>query len=526
MDVDKRLLIALIVAVSILPLWIIPIAPLADWPVYLSISREAYLINAGQVANPYYHVEFSFLGSSLVHLLLVALQSFVSLELAGKLVLSLLFVIAPLGWWAFFHFLDPAKEEWCLIGTLVNYSIYFYYGAINYLFAIPLGLAWLAMGIRAFRKGEQAHPAFFWLGILTYLAHGYVFFLAAGLLLLAYLHRRLWLNKPAELMPFLMVVLLLLGALINTIMNPIQTRDLGYYLQVNGCAADELIRSVDSQFRSSAFLATQYISRLAEHLGSINPFFFLQTVFPLPIALAGLLLLGAGWLLMQVQQARQEGRPLREIVSLNKSGVSWDRFYLAISALLLLHFLLLPSVVLVPSLYDRSAVLMFAFLLLALHAPKYKTHIFWLVAGLVLLNAGYQLILFAGHAPVQAEALQRVGAAAAQMPANSTLFVLPTNWTARYVYPLNAYYHAFVLVDNPHAYVSSMFLYQDTFILRADFPLVDDLVTWGPAPSMFQTNYPKANVSKCYAQVPGQFDYYLDEDMVLHQNPAANRTVR
>ena len=529
---DIRVQVLLVAILTSIPLWLIPVAPLSDWPVHIAISREAYLLLTHQISNAYYSVNLYFLGSSAVHLLMLGLQFFVSWEIAAKLALTLLFFTAPVCWWLAFKMLDPAKEKWFVFGTLANYSLFFYWGAVNFLFATSLAFVWIALGIRAFRHKEENVQLFLLLGALVYLCHGYVFFMSAGLLLFVYLYHKIWHHDNPPSFTLAAVSLLACLALLNTLTNPTLPRDQSYYTEVNICAYADAAHTVDPEFKINQHFAVNYLAELLNRVQIFNPFIYLQTVFPLVYVAIMAALLAAGWFFFRSVDSNAGGEPLAgRVLPLLKSQLVFDRFYALLFALLLLHFFILPAFV--PRLSgfgDRSLLLAAGFFLLSYQKKENFGRIQQLAVLLVAANVLYQAVSFSSYAPQQASVLSALENVSRQLPAGATVLVLPSNWSYPSIPygPLNAYYHGLVLVYNPRVYVSGMFLYQETFILRSNFTTLDDFVLWGPKPQEYREEYPKSdiNITHCYWPMPGAFDYYLDDRMVLHPNQVATIQTR
>jgi len=521
-------MIFILAVLAAVPMWILPVAPLADWPVHLGISREIFLLWTGQISSQFYHIDSSFLGYASLHGALTGLQFIFPIEIAGKLVLTALFVLSAACWWFFFDRLDPKKTEWCAFGILANYTSFLYYGTISYLFALHFGLVWLALGIEAVRENRPNILPFLLVGLLVYLTHGQVFFLLTAALLLIIGYQRFWKGKPVGEMVWIPLILLTAFATINMITNPVMTRDYSQMYQVGLCAEQQVVDATKQQFTITNYFFTQFTTGVYHKLSTLNLFSIFGTIFPM-----GLIAVIAVLLLIQkiaalVMESLRTGKTIPQLEEIREKYISFDRFYLGVAAFFLLCFLTTPlDIYLMTGFADRSILFFFAFLLISIKIePKHqmiKDIVFVTMVALILANIVYQAVIFTQYAPEQARILEKIKTISKEIPDDSALFIIPANWS-EFSLPnkhLSAHYNGLLLVENPKAYVPGLFLYQDTFILRSDSRSFDDFVTWGPS----QDNYdPKEfgtlNITKCYSVIPDQYSYYIDPNLELRKNPS------
>ncbi|MCL6088879.1 MAG: hypothetical protein M1530_01805, partial [Candidatus Marsarchaeota archaeon] len=411
---SRSKLIFLAAILSVLPLWIIPVAPLSDWPAHLGISREAYLLFSGQIENANYYLDFSFLGYSLVHLLLMALQYAFSLEISSKILLSVLFLLTPLCWRWFFQIIDPAKTDYAVIGLLMNYSTFFYFGNINYLFALNFGLVWLGLGLDAFRHGHGRWPLFALFGILTYLSHAYLFLFIAALLALIYAYQRLFLGKGVHRASAIVLALMLMLAGINYLARTPHSLDNEYLKETAICTAKAVLAAGPAQYHPGAVVAE--IAGAAVHSKIFDPLPFLQSVVPLNYLMFVAVLLAIGFLAKSCIVFMEKGTPIREFAkqAIPPLRLKLDWFYVCLIAIIYLHYYLLPVCAIdLCSLDIRPLPIAMALGVLAIRHHGANSKLVWLVLALVLLNFAVQLALFSAHAPEQ----QQILGTLQQMPA-------------------------------------------------------------------------------------------------------------
>lgn len=528
MDLKPFLPMLLLALLATLPIFLIPIAPLTDWPVHLADSRMAFLVLTGQPHNAFYSVRFDALGYSLVHGLLIALQYVMSLQLAGQLVLVLLILISPFCWWYFFHLLDPSKEKFWAIGLLMNFTTFFYWGNINYLFALNFGLVFLASGICLFRRRSASLAAFFLAGVLTYLSHGYVFLMAAGVLGLVWAYEAIYQGRSIRFRPTLVLLALILAVGMNLIGPTLSSaslfKDRSMYAQMQSCAISALDQ-VQSSYNPAAVNSRLALGTLLELLRDklLNPDQFLYSIFPyVHLRVMAFFALSAFICVLVIRWA-MNGQPAKKAMAslIPKISIA-SSLYLAIALLFLLHYVLAPSDVLntFPIGLDiRSLPFVLAFFVLALRFP-HESQIATFVLALVAASILFQAYVFNSHLSAQEQVLGHLQQAAQGISSNATVFVVPADWTNLrpfQLYPVfeNPHYHAMLSVYAPTLYVSGLFLDEDHYLLRSAFPLHDEIIF---LPSVSAR---APGLEACYSRVPPAYGWILDENISVRRNPAA-----
>ena len=167
----------------------------------------------------------------------------------------------------------------------------------------------------------------------------------------------------------------------------------------------------------------------------------------------------------------------------------------------------------------RSIPFCIAMLFLALRAPKLVAPLSWFMLLLIVCNIFFQYSIFTQAAPAQASILQKIHTIASLLPANATLFVIPSYWTTLYNSSFappysNPYYQALLVDERPDIYIAGLYSSQQTFVLRSNFPLFDDMVHFGPHPYLLQTH-----PYECYYWPPSEYQFLIDENMTLMRNP-------
>lgn len=178
----------LVIAAALLwPLWSVQQPPLLDYPNHLArtfvlshLSDPAYQFgeNFRSDWKPYPYVSMD--------IVLLALQHFVSAELAGKLVLSLAVLLPPLCAWWFLRQVNRGYEALALFAGLVCYDIFFLEGFVNFQLALAVSLIAAGYWKRDHdRRTPGSWALAFAASMLLYFTHLIVFGYTAILLTLA-----------------------------------------------------------------------------------------------------------------------------------------------------------------------------------------------------------------------------------------------------------------------------------------------------------------------------------------------------
>ena len=189
------------------PVWRVPCPPLQDYPNHLARAYIALHLRTSSPFAHYYTLIPYPIPNSLSDYLLIVLGTFMSLSLAGKLVLSLILIAFPL---AYERFLLAARPKTAPIyaywGWVLVYSHFFHRGYLNFL----LGLILLFLSLAAYVRWLQRPAYGAWelatvLATLTYVAHlmafGMLVLLVAMLLLYHRSSKRLVLHVVLSFFP-------------------------------------------------------------------------------------------------------------------------------------------------------------------------------------------------------------------------------------------------------------------------------------------------------------------------------------
>lgn len=501
---------------SAIPIWLIPIAPLSDWPVHLAIASQIHQLLSGTISN-YYSLDFSVLGYSGLHLLLAFLYNFVPLEIAGKLVLTLLFVLTPVCWWFFISTLDPKKKILFIFGSLFLYSVFFSFGLINFLFAVNFGLVFLAIGINSFLNGKENSPGLLISGLLCFLFHEPVFLIASAVLLIAYFCRKFVLGIKMKEFGILLILTMFILALLDSSTQP-AFLDGSYQSDSSQCAQKLQFLSKPPNYSMSEFQKLMLANFMGMH---INPFEIFDTVFPLKILFYSSILLGSVIIAVFFWHCIKNRKPLASCAKerlknflflANKN--SYNLAFLSLAGIMLAYYIIMPSCAVFCLLNLRSLPFFFAFLLISFKGEKYVRLAFFLILFLFVANILFQGWAFYSETAIQSSIVHSIENVSSSIPAGSKVFVIPSYWNdpVKYNwYPIyqNPHYHALLLAKNPSIYVSGLYLSSNAYVLRSNSKIYDELYVF-PMYSEFDSN-----ISSCFCNLPAYYDFVIYENLKL-----------
>lgn len=172
----KKVLFLLLVFLCILPVWAFEFVPLLDYPRHLLVAFEMKNILAG-VPSGFFELNAFGVPNSLGHWLLVLLDFFLPVAIAGKVFLSIEIALFVFGAKYLFDSLNKKGNMLWLFGIVFVYGVFFVLGFLN--FVLGLALAFFVLGywernIENMNKGKTAVLA--GLTLLVYLSHIAAFF--------------------------------------------------------------------------------------------------------------------------------------------------------------------------------------------------------------------------------------------------------------------------------------------------------------------------------------------------------------
>lgn len=163
---SNRVIIVLFIAatLAVIPLWLVKYPPLQDYPNHLASAYVlAHLNDSSTGFSHHYRAEWGLKPYIVAYGLLVILQRICSIEVAGKLVLSLSVFVVPMAAWFFIREVNPAAEAnsfWCL---LLGYSPFFLAG----FFAFQLSAALCFLVWALWMKYERTPRPAIWCAVFV-----------------------------------------------------------------------------------------------------------------------------------------------------------------------------------------------------------------------------------------------------------------------------------------------------------------------------------------------------------------------
>ena len=164
------------VSISLIPIWTVHTPPLTDYPNHM--ARMHILVNAHQspTLQQYYEVRWAVLPNLAMDIVIPTLALVLPLAVAGKVFLSLIFLVLSLGVFALHRALHGEYSAWPVLSVLFLYNNVFRLGFLNYLFGVGLALLALAAWvIFRHRPWKLVVPVFSLFSVLMFFSHLFAF---------------------------------------------------------------------------------------------------------------------------------------------------------------------------------------------------------------------------------------------------------------------------------------------------------------------------------------------------------------
>lgn len=182
------ILFAILGLILVAPVWTVKYPPLVDFPNHLASSFVlAHMHDPRFHFSRFYAPDWQLSPYVTMDLLLVGLQKFLPVQLAGRIVLTLSLIAVPLAAWVFVREANPGESRLAFWSLLVCNNIFFFLnGFIN--MQISMALCFLTVGLWL-KYLKKPRKALWWIvcGLATalYFTH-IVGFAVAGLLVVCY----------------------------------------------------------------------------------------------------------------------------------------------------------------------------------------------------------------------------------------------------------------------------------------------------------------------------------------------------
>ena len=160
----RVVMVALIGAILLVPVWLVQYPPLLDYPNHLARSFVlAHLNDRAFHFHGFYRADWGPYPYLAMDLALVTLQHIFSAEMAGKILLSVCVLAVPLALWWFLRQANPGHDALAVWGLLLAYSPFFLEGFANFQLGLALASVTIASWLRYLQRPNTAR----WLGVLT-----------------------------------------------------------------------------------------------------------------------------------------------------------------------------------------------------------------------------------------------------------------------------------------------------------------------------------------------------------------------
>jgi hypothetical protein len=181
------LLFVMLAGFLVAPIWIVAWPPLLDYPNHLASAFVlAHLKDPAYHFNHFFRAEWGLYPYLAEYLILVGLERFMSVELAGRILLSMYLLAFPLSVWFFVRQVNPGQDSMAFWGLLAAHNLFFLYGFLNFCLSLPACFLALALWLRYLARPNFARWCLVLAGLTAlYFTHllGFAF---AGLIVAAY----------------------------------------------------------------------------------------------------------------------------------------------------------------------------------------------------------------------------------------------------------------------------------------------------------------------------------------------------
>lgn len=142
-------LVVLLGALLLLPIWLVRFLPLLDYPNHLARAFVlAHLHDPTFEFSKFYRADWGFYPYLGMDVSLTWLQHFFPVELAGRIFVSLCVLALPVGAWFFMREANPGHSAVALWALLIAYNVFFLEGFLNFDLGVALCLVTLGLWLR------------------------------------------------------------------------------------------------------------------------------------------------------------------------------------------------------------------------------------------------------------------------------------------------------------------------------------------------------------------------------------------
>jgi hypothetical protein len=151
------LTLAAAAAALLAPIWTVRYPLIIDYPNHLaSAFALAHLSDPAYRLNQFYSADWNTYPYLTMDVILVGLQRFVSIDIAGRLLLSLCALSVPAATWFFLRRANPGQESLAVWSLLVSTNLFFFlYGFMNLQLGLAFSLILIGMWLRHLERATR-----------------------------------------------------------------------------------------------------------------------------------------------------------------------------------------------------------------------------------------------------------------------------------------------------------------------------------------------------------------------------------
>ncbi len=179
--------VLLLCGVLLAPIWVVKYPPLLDYPNHLARSFVlAHLADPRFHFSSYYGADWGFYPYLAMDVIVLGLESFLPVQLAGRIFLSLCLLALPLAVWFFLRQAVPGREHRAAGALLLAYDYFFLLGFLNFYFGVAACFLALGLWLRYLARPGAARWCLALAGVTAaYFSH-LMGFAVAGLVMTSY----------------------------------------------------------------------------------------------------------------------------------------------------------------------------------------------------------------------------------------------------------------------------------------------------------------------------------------------------
>jgi hypothetical protein len=199
-----QILLVLLCAGALVPIWIAPFPPLQDLSSHLlKVDILRRWIQGETFVRQIYSLNLKLHANYTLYGVVLALSPFFSLLNAARIFLSLIVAGLPLSAYAFLRRVNPESTLFALAVPALNFNLHLMMGSLNYCLALSLYLAALTIFLARGHPRWRPDLLFTFLATVLYFTHGFVFLALVGTvaILLTIDFRGSGLRRGAGLLP-------------------------------------------------------------------------------------------------------------------------------------------------------------------------------------------------------------------------------------------------------------------------------------------------------------------------------------